>query len=106
MKNDKKTIVYTCPMHPEVKQETPGICSECGMQLVRHEKRKSFDNVQDQLSAKASSRHAGHSTAMFFRKFWLSFILTIPVVLYANVIEKIFGWRSEEHTSELQSQSN
>lgn len=37
-------------------------------------------------------KHAGHSTAMFFRKFWISLILTIPVVLYADVIERIFKW--------------
>lgn len=26
---------YTCPMHPEVKQASPGSCSKCGMTLVR-----------------------------------------------------------------------
>lgn len=25
---------YTCPMHPEVKQEAPGRCPLCGMALV------------------------------------------------------------------------
>ncbi len=25
---------YTCPMHPEVKQNQPGKCSKCGMNLV------------------------------------------------------------------------
>lgn len=29
---DKKTI-YTCPMHPEVKQPGPGACPKCGMAL-------------------------------------------------------------------------
>ncbi|WP_461582006.1 heavy metal translocating P-type ATPase, partial [Thiobacillus sp.] len=29
---DKKTI-YTCPMHPEVKQPGPGVCPKCGMAL-------------------------------------------------------------------------
>ncbi|OGG87447.1 copper-translocating P-type ATPase [Candidatus Kaiserbacteria bacterium RIFCSPLOWO2_12_FULL_50_28] len=29
---------------------------------------------------------------MFFRKFWVSLALTIPVVLYADVVEKIFRW--------------
>ncbi|OGZ42655.1 MAG: copper-translocating P-type ATPase [Candidatus Ryanbacteria bacterium RIFCSPHIGHO2_02_FULL_45_43] len=37
-------------------------------------------------------KHAGHSTAMFFRKFWTSLVLTIPVVLYADVVEKLFKW--------------
>jgi Cu(I)/Ag(I) efflux system membrane fusion protein len=25
---------YTCPMHPEVVQDTPGNCPKCGMALV------------------------------------------------------------------------
>jgi Cu+-exporting ATPase len=25
---------YTCPMHPEVKQNSPGTCPKCGMKLV------------------------------------------------------------------------
>ena len=25
---------YTCPMHPNVKQDKPGSCPECGMNLV------------------------------------------------------------------------
>ncbi|HEV8150538.1 MAG TPA: heavy metal-binding domain-containing protein [Gemmatimonadales bacterium] len=25
---------YTCPMHPEVKQQTPGKCPKCGMDLT------------------------------------------------------------------------
>ena len=37
-------------------------------------------------------KHAGHSTAMFLRKFWVSFIFTIPVVLYADVLKTIFKW--------------
>ncbi|MDO8580338.1 MAG: heavy metal-binding domain-containing protein [Candidatus Omnitrophota bacterium] len=39
-KNEKKeeghlTSMYTCPMHPEIKQDTPGMCPECGMNLVK-----------------------------------------------------------------------
>lgn len=26
--------IYTCPMHPEVRQDSPGACPECGMHLV------------------------------------------------------------------------
>ncbi|NII26342.1 hypothetical protein HB364_14720 [Pseudoflavitalea sp. X16] len=31
MQKDKK---YTCPMHPEVLSDQPGICPKCGMELV------------------------------------------------------------------------
>ena len=27
-------VVYTCPMHPEVRQPGPGRCPKCGMTLV------------------------------------------------------------------------
>ena len=27
-------IVYTCPMHPEVRSDAPGTCPKCGMKLV------------------------------------------------------------------------
>jgi Cu+-exporting ATPase len=25
--------MYTCPMHPEVRQQEPGTCPKCGMNL-------------------------------------------------------------------------
>ncbi|MFX7858497.1 heavy metal-binding domain-containing protein, partial [Acinetobacter baumannii] len=25
--------IYTCPMHPEVRQDHPGVCPKCGMTL-------------------------------------------------------------------------
>ncbi len=28
-------VTYHCPMHPEVHQATPGVCSKCGMDLVK-----------------------------------------------------------------------
>ncbi len=40
----------------------------------------------------SAGKHACHSASMFLQKFWISLILTIPVVLYADAIEKIFKW--------------
>ena len=73
-------------MHPEIKQDRPGMCPECGMSLVPEKKKKSA------MDHDTRDKHAGHSTAMFFRKFWVCLILTVPVVLYADVVEKIFSW--------------
>ena len=28
------TVIYTCPMHPEVLSDKPGNCPKCGMELV------------------------------------------------------------------------
>jgi len=30
----KETHIYTCPMHPEIQKDKPGMCPECGMNLV------------------------------------------------------------------------
>ena len=37
-------------------------------------------------------RHAGHSVAMFRDKFWLSFALTIPVVLWSTDVQRWLGY--------------
>ena len=42
--------------------------------------------------ALSAGKHAGHSAAMFFRKFLVSLALTIPVLLYADIVEMIFKW--------------
>ena len=42
--------------------------------------------------ALSAGKHEGHSTAMFFRKFLVSLALTIPVLLYADIVEMIFKW--------------
>jgi rubrerythrin len=39
--------IYTCPMHPELRQEGPGQCPICGMDLI---------------SAEAAPAHADHET--------------------------------------------
>ncbi len=90
MKLTEGTTIYACPMHPEIKRGSPGMCPECGMNLVPAKKKE-----EETLPA-AHDTHAGHSTAVFFRKFWISLILTIPVVLYADVAQKIFRWSPPE----------
>jgi hypothetical protein len=30
-----EAVVYTCPMHPDVRSATPGQCPKCGMTLVK-----------------------------------------------------------------------
>src|ERR1700686_4677011 len=37
-------------------------------------------------------RHAGHSVAMFRDKFWLSFILSIPVVFWSPDVQRWLGY--------------
>jgi len=37
-------------------------------------------------------KHAGHSVAMFKDKFWLSFLLTLPVLAYSEMIQHWFSF--------------
>lgn len=42
------------------------------------------------------SQHAGHSAAMFRDKFWLSLVLTVPVILWSTEVEHWFGYHAPE----------
>ena len=37
-------------------------------------------------------QHAGHSVAMFRDRFWLSLVLTLPVVFFSEMIQEWFGY--------------
>src|SRR3989344_6352770 len=69
---------YYCPMHPEVTSDKPGSCSECGMNLVLKKDKKT---------------HSGHSTEMFVKKFWVSLVLTIPILAYSELPKSIFDFK-------------
>ncbi|NJC22215.1 Cu2+-exporting ATPase [Arthrobacter pigmenti] len=45
--------------------------------------------------------HAGHSTAMFRNKFWISLILAIPVVLFSHMFAMIVGYTLPEFPGSL-----
>ncbi|MBI4128233.1 MAG: hypothetical protein HY459_04140, partial [Parcubacteria group bacterium] len=92
---------FSCPMHPEVVSDKAGLCSECGMALLATRIDPSTElgaSAEPRRIAKEHKRgehdkHAGHSTGMFLRKFWVSLILTIPVVLYSDIFQTLFGFR-------------
>jgi Cu2+-exporting ATPase len=37
-------------------------------------------------------KHAGHSIAMFRRKFWLSLVLTIPTLVWGHMLQRALGY--------------
>ena len=37
-------------------------------------------------------KHAGHSVAKFRDRFWLSFLLSLPVVFFSEMIQEWFGY--------------
>ena len=42
----------------------------------------------------AHDKHAGHSPEMFRDKFWLSLLLTLPVVFWSDHVQMLLGYRA------------
>ncbi|MBI2003719.1 MAG: heavy metal translocating P-type ATPase [Parcubacteria group bacterium] len=78
-------------MHPEIQKEMPGICPECGMSLVPMKFKGGIE-----VKAPSEDKHAGHNVNIFARRFWISLILTIPVLMYSELPERFFGWQAWE----------
>src|SRR5512138_1430483 len=43
-------VFYTCSMHPQIMQNTPGDCPICGMKLIKVEKKNGANNESIMLS--------------------------------------------------------
>jgi Cu2+-exporting ATPase len=50
------------------------------------------DHQQTTEGHTGHDRHAGHSVAMFRDKFWLSLILTLPVLFWSTDVQRWFGY--------------
>src|SRR5882672_1314590 len=58
--------IYTCPMHPEIRQLGPGACPKCGMAL-------------EPVVASADQQPNPELVDMT-RRFWIGLALTLPVL--------------------------
>ncbi|MGD0949500.1 MAG: heavy metal translocating P-type ATPase [Candidatus Binatia bacterium] len=58
--------IYTCPMHPEVRQQGPGACPDCGMDL--------------EPAAVTAAEEVSPELRAMTRRFWVSAVLTAPVL--------------------------
>ncbi|MDP1710227.1 MAG: copper-translocating P-type ATPase, partial [bacterium] len=123
MEHEMKTI-YICPMHSDVRQDKPGSCPKCGMELVevrvQKEKGKAkrekpmghethqmkpvsemngWEKAKMGMGMVMGMEHgglAGREMAKLMEedirnKFFFSFILSIPIILYSPLGEKILG---------------
>jgi P-type Cu2+ transporter len=43
-------------------------------------------------SHEGHDKHEGHNPDMFRQRFWLSLVLTIPVILYSHIVQEWFGF--------------
>lgn len=80
--------MYTCPMHPEIHKDQPGICPLCGMTLVMSHSTKHSEHGS---SNSDFNKHAGHNTVSFLKKFWIALVLTIPIFFYSEMAVMIFN---------------
>lgn len=60
--------VYTCPMHPEIRQENPGNCPLCGMALESTKIEEFPENDNADLSD-------------MLRRFWIGLSLSLPIIV-------------------------
>lgn len=70
--------VYTCPMHPEIRQEKPGNCPICGMALEPETM-----GVEDTGNPEYADMQ---------RRFWIALILSIPVFVFAMGEHAFASW--------------
>lgn len=68
MTTDSGNAIYTCPMHPEVRQNHPGDCPKCGMHLEPLKVTAGLEN-NDELKNMS-------------RRFWISAALTVPFLVW------------------------
>lgn len=104
--NKKETTVFTCPMHPEVQQPSPGSCPKCGMslELVGGPKATSVTEYTCPMHPEVVQDHPGNCPKCGMaleprgaqvvaeddaelrdmnRRFWVSAALAAPVFLSA-----------------------
>lgn len=92
-------IIYTCPMHPEVRQNQPGSCPKCGMTLepempaleeedspeLRDFKRRFIWTLPLTIIVTILAM-VGHRLQWFemATQSWIELVLTLPIVLWAG----------------------
>ena len=110
-------LIYTCPMHSQIRQVGPGSCPICGMAL--EPEAPSLENDDSELkdmtqrfwiaaalaapllvlSMGAHATEWLHNLMMHPASPWLQFIIATPVVLWAGAPFFIRGWQSLKNRS-------
>jgi Cu+-exporting ATPase len=80
--------VYTCPMHPEIRQDHPGTCPKCGMTL-------------EPLIPEATADDDNPELRDFSRRFWWTLPLTVVVTVLAMAGHRL-GWMDPVRQSWLE----
>ena len=82
--------IYTCPMHPEIRQPGPGSCPICGMAL----------------EPEVASADAGPNPELadMSRRFWIGVVLTVPVFALemAGHLADLHQWLGQQTSNWIQ----
>ena len=104
---------YTCPMHPQIRQDHPGVCPICGMALEPvlpsldddHPELRDFSRrfwrtlpLTAIVFVLAMFGHRLHLFDMTVQS-WVELVLATPVVLWAGAPFFVRGWQSIRHRS-------
>lgn len=101
--------IYTCPMHPEIRQNQPGNCPKCGMTLeplipeLEADDNPELKDFQRRFWWTLPLTVVVFGMAMFAHQFnlfhgatqsWVELVLSLPVVLWAGGPFFVRGWQS------------
>lgn len=73
-----KGAVYTCPMHPEIREDHPGSCPKCGMAL--------------EPIAPSSDDGPNPELADMRRRMWVSSALAVPTLVLTMLVPFVPSW--------------
>ncbi len=68
------SVIYTCPMHPEIEQPTQGSCPKCGMAL-------------EPRNVAITETEENPEMLDMTRRFWFSVVLGLPVFIIAMLAD-------------------
>ncbi len=87
----KAGVIYTCPMHPQIRQEGPGSCPICGMALEPEN---------------AAHMEEGPSAELIdmTRRFWIGLALSVPVFVLemGGHLTGLSMWLGQQNSNWLQ----
>src|SRR3954465_14629600 len=69
----KTEVIYTCPMHPQIRRMAPGFCPICGMAL--------------EPVVAAAELAANPELTDMTPRFWIALVLRLPVIALGMVAE-------------------
>ncbi|MGB5963962.1 MAG: copper-translocating P-type ATPase [Sulfurimonadaceae bacterium] len=105
--------IYTCPMHPEIRQDHPGDCPKCGMALEPITVKVVNNNIYTcPMHPEVKQDHPGNCPKCgmalepvavkveekseefldMSRRFWISLVLALPVFVLAMIADMAPNW--------------